>query len=222
MPSGNPGEFSQTFVMETTQCATGAITGTPCDDDNTNTVWYTYTVEPDVKEITIDITNWMNTVTGGTPDLSLIVLDGCIPGGAIINQADGSSADYCGGEGTDLITLSCLDEGDVITILVSSSSMNEGTFDITLNTAEPDCMYTNDECPDAVDFGVVIMDDPLDCVFLPGCNDLACTEFDYSAVCPGIDVLNSVFYTFTTDDLLDVNGMPVDAAFVNLETFRRL
>ncbi|MGK0313936.1 MAG: gliding motility-associated-like protein [Saprospiraceae bacterium] len=217
MPSGNPGEFSQTLIMETTQCATGAITGTACDDDNTNTVWYTYTVEPDVKEITIDITNWMNTVVGGTPDLSLTVLDGCVPGGAIITQADGSSADYCGGEGTDLITLSCLDEGDVITILVSSSSENEGTFDITINTAEPDCVYTNDECPDAVDFGVVIMDDPIDCIFLPGCNDLACTEFDFSTVCPGIDVLNSVFYTFTTDDLLDVNGMPVDAAFVNLE-----
>ena len=217
MPSGNPGEFSQTLVMETTQCATGAITGTSCDDDNTNTVWYTYTVEPDVKEITIDITNWMNTVVGGTPDLSLAVLDGCVPGGAIIAQADGSAADYCGGEGTELITLSCLDEGDVITILVSSSSENEGTFDITLNTAEPDCVYTNDECPDAVDIGVVIMDDPIDCIFLPGCNDLACTEFDFSTVCPGIDVLNSVFYTFTTDDLLDVTGMPVDAAFVNLE-----
>lgn len=218
MPSGNPGEFSQTLIMETTQCATGAITGTDCDDDNTNTVWYTYTVEPDVKEITIDITNWMNTVVpGGTPNFSVSVLDGCIPGGSIIAQADGSTANYCGTEGTDLITLSCLDEGDIITILVSSSSENEGTFDITLNTAEPDCVYTNDECPDAVDFGTVIMDDPIDCVFVPGCNDLACTEFDFSTVCPGIDVLNSVFYTFTTDDLLDVNGMPVDAAFVNLE-----
>ena len=127
LPAANPGEFSQTLVMETTQCATGPITGTDCDDDNTNTVWYTYTVEPDVKEITIDITNWMNTVVpGGTPNFSISVLDGCIPGGSIIAQADGSTANYCGTEGTDLITLSCLDEGDIITILVSSSSENEG------------------------------------------------------------------------------------------------
>ncbi|MFT4535139.1 MAG: hypothetical protein ACI9P5_002504 [Saprospiraceae bacterium] len=216
MSSGNPGEFSQTLVMETTQCATGAITGTPCDDDNTNTVWYTYTVEPDVKEITIDITNWMNTVTGGTPDLSLIVLDGCIPGGAIINQADGSSADYCGGEGTDLITLSCLDEGDVITILVSSSSMNEGTFDITLNTAIPNCSYTNDECIDAAQLtgnpDPLITDDPNGCVLVGGCNDLACIDFNFTT-CAGIDQSNQVFFTFTTD----VNVDPVDGGFVNIE-----
>ena len=219
--SGNPGEFSQTLVMETTQCATLGLTGTACDPDKTNTVWYTYTVGMDVKEITIDITNYMNTNTDPTamPEFSLAVFDGCTSLG-FLTQADGSAADYCGGEGVDLLTFSCLDEGDVLTILVSSSALNEGTFDITINTAEPNCTYTNDECDNASPLtgnpDPLITDDPNDCVLVSGCNDLACTEFDFSGACPGIDVLNSVFYTFTTDDLLDVNGNPVDA-FVNIE-----
>jgi gliding motility-associated-like protein len=214
-PSGNPGEFSQTLITETTQCATIPVTGTACDADNTNTVWYTYTVEPDVKEITIDITNWMNTVTGGTPDFSVSVFDGCLPA-TYINQADGTIAEYCGGEGTDLIILSCLDEGDQITILVSSSSMNEGTFDITLNTAVPNCTYTNDECINAAPLtgnpDPLITDDPNDCVLVAGCNDLACSDFNFAA-CAGIDQLNAVFFTFTTDAVVD----PIDGAFVNIE-----
>jgi len=215
-PSGNPGEFSQTYVMETTQCATEELTGTLCDEDKTNTVWYTYTVGMDVKEITIDVTNYMNTNMMGSPEFSVAAFDACPFPATFINQADGSPADYCGGEGEDLITLSCLDEGDVITIVVSSSAENEGTFDITLNTAEPNCVYTNDECADAAPLtgnpDPLITDDPNDCVIVQGCNDLACSDFNFGA-CAGIDQLNTVFYTFTTDANVD----PVDGAFVNIE-----
>lgn len=216
-PSGNPGESSQTLTMETTQCATLALTGSACDPDKTNTVWYTYTVGPDVKEITIDVTNYMNTNTdpAAMAEFSLAVFDGCNTL-TFLNQADGSVADYCGGEGVDLLKFSCLDEGDVLTILVSSSSLNEGTFDITINTAEPNCTYTNDECINAAPLtgnpDPLITDDPNDCVLVPGCNDLACTEFTFAA-CAGLDQLNTVFYTFTTDANVD----PVDGAFVNIE-----
>ena len=210
MPGAEPSTFTTGPIMGTTQCATGPITGTACDDDKTNTVWYNYTVEPDVKEITIDITNWVNTVVPeGMPNFSVAVFDGCIPGGAFINQADGSPADYCGGEGVDLITLSCLDEGDVITIMVSSSAENEGTFDITLNTAMPNCTYTNDDCVNAEVLNPLPIDTDEDCVITAGCNDLACSDFNFGA-CAGIDQLNTVFYTFTTD-------ADADEAFVNIE-----
>lgn len=218
-PTGTPGEFSQTYTMETTACATQdpILSGTGCDPDFTNTVWYTYTVEADVKEITIDVTNYSTIEGGATADFAVAVFMGCPTPFNLFNQADGTPAEYCGGEGVDLLRFSCLDEGDVLAIMVTSSSDDEGTFDITLNTAQPDCVYSNDECPDAILFSdPVIMDDPADCIPIPGCNDLACTEFDFSTVCPGLDVFNSVFFTFTTDDLLDGMGNPVDA-FVNIE-----
>ncbi|MEM9544812.1 MAG: gliding motility-associated C-terminal domain-containing protein [Bacteroidota bacterium] len=219
-PSGDPGEFSQTLTMETTQCATEmfVLAGTDCDENNTNTVWYTYTVEPDVKEITIDVLNYMPT-NGGVTNFSIYVSDACPDAGGnitLLNQADGTPATYCGGEGEELIKLSCIDEGTTITFSITSSSDNEGTFDVTLNTAEPNCTYTNDECVDAAPLtgnpDPLITDDPNDCVLVPGCNDLACSDFNFGA-CAGIDQLNAVFFTFTTDANVD----PVDGAFVNIE-----
>jgi len=204
-----PSTFTTGPIAGTTQCATEPLTGSACDDDKTNTVWYTYTVEADVKEITIDITNWINTVIPqGMPDFSVAVLDGCPPA-TFLNQADGSVADYCGGVGEDLIKLSCLDEGDVITILVSSSAENEGSFDITLNTAMPNCTYTNDDCINAEPLTPIPLDTDEDCIITAGCNDLACSDFNFAA-CGGIDQLNAVFYTFTTD-------ADADEAFVNIE-----
>ena len=209
MAGTDPGTLTTGPIAGTTQCATEPLTGSACDDDKINTVWYTYVVEPDVKEITIDITNWVNTVVPqGMPDFSVAVLDGCPPA-TFLNQTDGSVADYCGGVGVDLIKLSCLDEGDIITILVSSSAENEGTFDITLNTAEPNCTYTNDECLNAEPLTPLPLDTDEDCVITPGCNDLACSDFNFAA-CAGIDQLNAVFYTFTTD-------ADADEAFVNIE-----
>gem|GEM_PF-6800203 len=145
-----------------------------------------------------------------------------IPGGTVtlFNQVDGTPADYCGGEGEDLLTLSCIAEGTEIFFLVSSSVENEGTFDVTINTAEPVCTYTNDECADASDLtgnpSPLILDDPAGCVVVSGCNDLACSEAPFNTACGG-DMLNTVFYTFMTDALLGPDGTQVDAAFVNLE-----
>ena len=219
-PGTDPGTFTQTFTMETTQCATEmfVLSGTACDDNNTNTVWYTYTVEMDVKEITIDVTNYIPT-NGGVADFSIYVSDACPDGSGninLLNQADGTSATYCGGEGTELITLSCIDEGTTITFSITSSTDNEGTFDVTLNTAMPNCTYTNDECADASPLtgnpDPLITDDPTDCVLVAGCNDLACAEMPFDMPC-GITALNTVFYTFMTDAIVD----PVEGAFVNIE-----
>ena len=97
MAGADPGTFTTGPIAGTTQCATIPLTGSACDDDKENTVWYTYTVEPDVKEITIDITNWVNTVIPqGMPEFSVAVLDGCPPA-TFLTQSDGSNADYCGG-----------------------------------------------------------------------------------------------------------------------------
>jgi len=219
----DPGTFTQTFTDETTQCATEAITGSACDDDKINTVWYSYTVEADVKEITIDVTNYTNSDPAGMAEFSVAAVEVCpAAGGAAtyFDQVDGTPADYCGGEGEDLLTLSCIAEGTEIFFLVSSSVENEGTFDITINTAEPVCTYTNDECADASDLtgnpSPLILDDPAGCVVVSGCNDLACSEAPFNTACGG-DMLNTVFYTFMTDALLGPDGLQVDAAFVNLE-----
>ena len=216
-PGAGPGEFTTGPIAGTTQCATQnpVLSGTNCDDDKTNTVWYSYTVEADVREITVDVTNYVNSNPTGAPTFNVSAFTDCASF-TFVNQVDGTPADYCGGEGTDLITFSCLDEGDVIMIMVSSSVENEGTFDITLNTAMPNCTYTNDECAMASPLtgnpDPLVTDDPAGCVIVPGCNDLACTDLNFTA-CAGIDQLNTVFYTFTTDGNVD----PVDGAFVNIE-----
>lgn len=187
----------------TNECASLPVTGTPCDIDNESTVWYTYTVGPDDKEITIDVTGW---TTGGADQISVSALqDNCISLTTLI-QADGSDAIYCGSSGTDLLTLSCVNPGDNILILVASNTANEGTFDITVNANMPACTYTNDVCETtAEDLGVLVTGDP--CITAVGCNDLACTEGNTGG-CPTF--INTVFYTFTTD-------ANADDAFLNVE-----
>jgi gliding motility-associated-like protein len=188
---------SNTATPGTTICATGPVTGTACDPDKTNTVWYTYTVEPDVKEITIDVTGY---TTVGADQLSVAVVDDCASL-TLLNQADGTPADYCGGSGTDLITLSCVEEGTTITILVASSAANEGSFDITLNTttATPGCV-DNDECADVDQTAfatAIVTDDPEICI--TDCNELACPDDEVDILC-GAPIFNTVFYEFTTDN----------------------
>ncbi len=180
----------------TTECATADVTGL-CNAAATSTVWYEYTVPAGgLNELTIDVTNFM----GATDDISLFVLMGC--GGAFWNQADMSPADYCGTSGTELLTLTCLEEGDVLSIAVASDPMNEGTFDITVNedpNVDPACV-DNDLCDDAgvPDMGVITTDDPAGETCIAGeCNTLACPDAAVDAICGSI--LNAVFYQFTTD-----------------------
>lgn len=188
---------SNTATPGTNVCATGPITGTACDPDKVSTVWYSYTVEPDVKEIIIDVTSW---TTSGADQISVAAVDGCATLG-LLTQADNTAADYCGGSGTDLLTFTCLDEGDEIFILVSSSVDNEGSFDITVNTtlADPACV-DNDFCADADATAFapeIITDDPEVCV--TDCNTLACPDDEIDALCGGT-VFNAVFFEVTTDN----------------------
>ncbi len=183
---------------ETTVCATVDITNT-CNPAATSQVWYTYTVPAGGhNELTVDVTNF----SGVTDDINVFGLD--CGSNAFLNQADGSMADYCGGEGTELLTFTCLEEGDVISIAVGSDPTNEGTFDITLNdeTDNPDYDATclaNDYCADLVeDIGVIDTDNPAGETCLPGCNTLACPDDEINTICGG-NVTNAVFYQFTTD-----------------------
>lgn len=188
-----------TTIMGTNVCAAApAITSTACDPDKTSTVYYEYTVDADVKEISIDVTNWTNADPAGTDQISVAVFEDC--GLTFVPDNMGDPADYCGNSGTDLITLTCLDVGDMITILIASNGDNEGSFDLTINTtiADPACV-DNDDCTnvDQTSFATpIVTDDPEICI--SDCNTLACPDDEINALC-GTDVFNTVFYEFTTD-----------------------
>lgn len=177
----------------TNQCATVPLLGA-CPVNQESTVWFEYTVGANENKITIDVTNFVN--TPGSNQLSVAAGLACGDPFTLLDQDDGTAAEYCGAFGTELLTLTCLNAGDVIRILVASSTVNEGTFDITVTANTPMCTYTNDECANAIDLGVITTGAA--CTITPGCNDLACPEAFTVPAC-GFDLYNSVWYSFTTD-----------------------
>ncbi len=193
--------IGNTLTDESTVCATADVNGL-CDNAATSTVWYTYTVPAGGhNELTIDIENF----GGVSDDFNVFAINGDCNSTTLWNQADGSTADYCGNSGTELITLSCLVDGDIVTIAVASDPTNEGTFDITINdeTDNPDydtACLDNDLCADADNsLGTITTNDASGETCITDCNTLACPDDEVDALCGGT-LFNAVFYEFTTDN----------------------
>ncbi len=192
-----------------TVCATSDITTSCAAPDQENTVFYTWTAATDLARVTIDITNYTNTQAAGTDNITLSVFDDCASI-TIENQLDLTPADFCGKAGTDLITLDCIMAGETFTIMVSSSTQNEGTFDITIREIPPTAgCDDNDDCNNLTAFPHmdVVTDDPFECHTI--CNEFACPDAEIDALCGGT-VFNLVFYEFTTDG----NFLPGDEVYI--------
>ena len=188
-------------ILGTNVCATAdeEPTCTPGTDQGMiNTVWYEYTVPTgmDVKQVTISVAPAVADPIMG--DIYIAAYEsGC--GNTNPYQADPISETCVG----DDIILSCPTEGDVIQILVGSTSANEGVFDITITEAMPMCPYTNDECADAVVFNSsnpIVTNDPAICE--TACSELACPDPEMDAACGGV-VGNVVWFSIQTDNFDD-------------------
>ncbi len=168
---------------ETNECSTSDVNPT-CTTDM-NTVWYEYTVQPGVKEITISVAP---TTMLGNPNVAALL--GC---GTTLYDATSESCD-----GSDIVIL-CPVEGDVIAILVGSSEANEGMFDITITEEVDNAGCTdNDECADVdgAAVGSPITDGGQLCA--TDCNLLACPENFFAGAC-AFDQESVVWYSVTTD-----------------------
>jgi hypothetical protein len=144
-----------------------------CGANGEASVWYDYTVPPNLKTLTISLSGLTNGVVN--------VYDGC--GGPSIGATCGSS-----------VTIDCPEEGAVYKVFVSSPSTNTGTF--TLSATETMTTATNDDCGSAVN----IADSPI-CAFFAVPNSTsagACPE-NFSVAGCGLDYTSDaiVWYTFT-------------------------
>ena len=181
----------------TTACATFDFEIDGCADEDESSVYYTYTVPAGTNGITVTLTN-----TGTGQDFAVGLYQEC---GALPALFDDNVPTDCDLTDTEELVLSCLAEGDVIIIMVSTETDEGGTFDLTIDPTVPDLNCTaNDLCENADDTSDIanpVTDD--DQICWTDCNIDACPDNLMEGACDYSD-LPTVFFSVTTDgDAID-------------------
>ena len=183
-----------TTVSGTTQCASFDIDEASCGDQDENSVWYEYTLPAGT-------TGFIATISNVTGQDYLLAVTGDNPCGAgNITLLDPTVPADCDAEDGDEMKFTCLDEGITVYIMVSTETVDEGSFDLTIDPIVPDPLCVdNDLCTDADNSSPIatpVTDGGQVCV--SDCNLDACPENFFAAGCAYND-FPTVFYTVTTD-----------------------
>ncbi len=170
------------LVAESTECATQDVTSNSICNlaDYEQSVWYTFTTGANTYKASI------NVVAGavGTPAGGVAVLlldDVCPPGSPTVFE---NACVFGDNEW-------CVLPSTTYNVLVTSSAVNAGTFDITYTDITT--LGTNDECANATN----IMEGAAN-TLVGETNDCATDTNDFLTACPTDDDAN-VWYEFTTD-----------------------
>lgn len=132
------------------------------DDDETNTVWYTYTVPDTDKGFNITITS---TGVGFMGSANIVVFN-TTNGDCDFTDVEG---ELCSTSGTQITDFSCVGAG-TYTIRISTSLANQGEFTVNIEALTEE--QPNDNCEDATP--IVFTED---CVFEE-------VNFDNTGACP--------------------------------------
>ncbi len=178
----------------TTTCATQATfpydSGVCTDTDETNTVWYEFTVPDGVNGF--DVTVTAGAVGGLMGDINIVVFESTAAG--CIADATTFEDEVCTTSGMLVEDFECIGPGTYV-IRVSTSEPNEGTFDILVNE------YTSPVVNDLCSNPTVINIEP-ECEWYPvDANTIdACPEqFDFASDC-GFDDFPVVWYEINVTD----------------------
>ncbi|MDF1696034.1 MAG: gliding motility-associated C-terminal domain-containing protein [Saprospiraceae bacterium] len=185
-----------TTVPGTTICATLDFADTNCGATQyENTVWYEYAIPTGTTGFIATLTS-----TGTGQDFALGAyefLTGCTN---VPTALDPEVTPECESEDGDELKYTCLDEGTVVYIMVSTADAEAGDFELTIDPITPDPLcIDNDLCDMADDASTIatpITDGGQVCV--SDCNFEAC-PWDFNAGACMFTEFPTVFYTVTTD-----------------------
>jgi len=185
-----------TTVAGTTICATADWTDASCDMvQYENTVWYEYAIPVGTTGFIATLTS-----TGTGQDFALGAyeqLSGCTNAPTAL---DGTISPECESEDGDELKYTCLDEGTVVYIMVSTVDLEAGDFELTIDPITPDPLCIDNDLCEMADDGSTISTPITDGgqVCVSDCNFEAC-PWDFNAGACLFTDFPTVFYTVTTD-----------------------
>ncbi len=211
------------MIAESNLCSTPDV-GPNCSFGNaTHTVWYTYTVQANVKSIQLNLENWNLPAGGSATEAFAVALTDCTSGNYYQNDP---ALENCAAPSTNFLEINCPTEGDQIFFSIGSNEINSGTFDISITEigfpTAPNCAW-NETC-DIVAAAPVILDNSFICRVqsVNGCNLDACPDPDQAALgCPQITDNPTTWHALTiptnvppiTSMNIDITGALGDPVF---------